>query len=79
MSEVEATLAELLSALSRRLAEPSETTLVELRQLDALRGREVRWAAGAGVAAGIDDEGRLLVDTDDGRVAVGAGEVHLSR
>ena len=30
-----------------------------------------------GTAAGIDDSGALLVDTDDGRVALQAGEVHL--
>jgi hypothetical protein len=29
------------------------------------------------VAAGIDDSGSLLVDTDAGQVALGAGEVHL--
>jgi hypothetical protein len=31
------------------------------------------------VAAGIDDRGNLLVDTDGGRVTLGAGEVHLRR
>jgi BirA family biotin operon repressor/biotin-[acetyl-CoA-carboxylase] ligase len=79
VSEVEAALDELLAALGRRLAEPTEQTLAALRSLDALRGRQVRWAAGAGVAAGIDDEGRLLVDTPEGQVAIGAGEVHLER
>jgi BirA family biotin operon repressor/biotin-[acetyl-CoA-carboxylase] ligase len=79
VDEVDAALAELIAALEGRLAEPAEATLAGLRALDALHGREVRWAAGAGVAAGIDDEGRLLVDTPDGRVAIGAGEVHLER
>jgi hypothetical protein len=41
----------------------------------------VRWANGGeeGVAAGIDPSGALLVDTVGGRVALDAGEVHLSR
>ncbi len=47
---------------------------------DALRGREISWSGGAGVAAGIDGEGRLLVDATDGRrVSLDAGEVHLER
>lgn len=79
VDEVADALAELLAGLERRLGEPAEETLLALRALDALKGRPVRWAAGAGVAAGIDDEGRLLVDTADGQVAVGAGEVHLER
>ena len=46
--------------------------------LDALLGREVRWQHGAGVAAGIDGDGRLLVDCHDGtRAVLDAGEVHL--
>ncbi len=41
-------------------------------------GSAVRWAGGSGVAAGIDDDGRLLVELPDGgRVALDAGEVHL--
>jgi hypothetical protein len=39
----------------------------------------VRWADGSGVAAGIDDGGSLLVETDAGLVTLGAGEVHLER
>jgi BirA family biotin operon repressor/biotin-[acetyl-CoA-carboxylase] ligase len=71
-------------ALNRRLAhwveaEP-ETVLTAWRQRDALRGREVAWEGGSGVADGVDDRGYLLVVTPDGnRVAVGAGEVHLTR
>ncbi len=39
----------------------------------------VAWAAGEGVAAGIDDGGRLLVARPDGStVALDAGEVHLA-
>jgi BirA family transcriptional regulator, biotin operon repressor / biotin---[acetyl-CoA-carboxylase] ligase len=70
--------------LSRHLshwveAEP-ETVLSAWRRRDALRGREVAWDGGSGVADGIDDRGYLLVLTPGGdRVGVGAGEVHLTR
>jgi BirA family biotin operon repressor/biotin-[acetyl-CoA-carboxylase] ligase len=78
-------LTPLLAAevLSRRLstwieADP-ETVLDAWRQRDALRGKEVSWNGGSGVAAGIDDRGYLVVVTAAGdRVAVGAGEVHLT-
>ncbi|MEA2404445.1 MAG: BirA family transcriptional regulator, partial [Thermoleophilaceae bacterium] len=46
---------------------------------DALLGDRIRWNGGEGVAAGIDESGALLVDTDGGRVALDAGEVHLLR
>ncbi|HXN32477.1 MAG TPA: biotin--[acetyl-CoA-carboxylase] ligase [Polyangiaceae bacterium] len=50
-----------------------------LEAADALRGRRVRSDAdGEGVAAGIDEEGRLLVRRSDGVVERWmAGEVHL--
>jgi biotin-(acetyl-CoA carboxylase) ligase len=51
--------------------------LEAVRARDALLGHRVRWAAGAGRGAGIDGEGRLVVATDSGRVALDAGEVHL--
>jgi len=69
-------------ALSRALdrwteAEPEEV-LASWRRRDALRGRQVAWDGGSGVADGVDDRGYLLVVTPAGdRVAVGAGEVHL--
>ena len=60
-------------------AEP-DAVLDAWRQRDALRGREVAWDGGSGVADGVDDRGYLLVVTAGGdRVAVGAGEVHLTR
>lgn len=74
----------LLGPLNKRLhnwinAEPDEV-LTEWRKRDALRGREVAWEGGSGVADGIDDRGYLLVVTPGGnRIAVGAGEVHLTR
>ena len=48
------------------------------RSRDALAGREVAWADGRGRAAGVDDAGRLLVESAGGRVALDAGEVHLT-
>jgi len=75
---VEPTLDALLRALEQRLAQPTADALDELRALDALHGRRVRWAEGEGVACGIDDEGRLLVQGGaTGPVALAAGEVHL--
>ena len=67
----------LLPALDRRLADPAAAVLDAWRERDALRGRTIGWGDGEGVAAGIDDRGNLLVDTDAGQVALGAGEVHL--
>jgi BirA family transcriptional regulator, biotin operon repressor / biotin---[acetyl-CoA-carboxylase] ligase len=70
--------------LSQRLehwvqADPTEV-LATWRQRDALRGREVAWEGGSGVADGVDDRGYLVVVTPGGdRIAVGAGEVHLTR
>jgi BirA family transcriptional regulator, biotin operon repressor / biotin---[acetyl-CoA-carboxylase] ligase len=58
-------------------AEP-QAVLAEWRERDALRGREVAWEGGSGIADGVDDRGYLLVIAPGGeRVAVGAGEVHL--
>jgi BirA family biotin operon repressor/biotin-[acetyl-CoA-carboxylase] ligase len=71
-------------ALNQRLnhwvqAKPAEV-LTEWRNRDALLGREVAWKDGSGVADGIDDRGYLLVVTPGGdRIAIGAGEVHLTR
>jgi BirA family transcriptional regulator, biotin operon repressor / biotin---[acetyl-CoA-carboxylase] ligase len=69
--------------LSGRLAEwveaDPETVVAAWRERDALRGREVAWDGGSGVADGIDDRGYLVVVTAAGdRVAIGAGEVHLT-
>jgi BirA family transcriptional regulator, biotin operon repressor / biotin---[acetyl-CoA-carboxylase] ligase len=77
-ADVEPTLAALLQALERRLAEPATATLEAWSARDALRGREITWTGGQGQADGIDEAGRLLVALDDGtRTALGAGEVHL--
>lgn len=77
---LEAALAELLETLEARLSEPAEATVSELRRRDALLDRPVSWAGGAGVGAGIDPRGALLVRRPDGTVeALDAGEVHLRR
>lgn len=73
---------ELLAYLDRHL----ETVLTsglgalqaELARYDALLGQRVESESGAGLAEGIDDEGRLLVRDDAGNShAWSSGEVHL--
>jgi BirA family biotin operon repressor/biotin-[acetyl-CoA-carboxylase] ligase len=78
--DVEPFLAALLAALDRALALPSAELLDAWRARDALRGRAISWSAGSGTAAGIDGEGRLVVElADGGQTALDAGEVHLQR
>jgi BirA family biotin operon repressor/biotin-[acetyl-CoA-carboxylase] ligase len=77
---IEPVLARLLTALGRRMAEPTETLLDAYRARDALRGREIEWSGGSGRAEGIDGEGRLVVALPGGgHTALDAGEVHLRR
>jgi BirA family biotin operon repressor/biotin-[acetyl-CoA-carboxylase] ligase len=76
--DVEPVLATLLTALERWLAAPPAAVLAAFRARDALGGKEISWATGSGRAAGVDEEGRLLVDSPEGRVALDAGEVHLA-
>jgi BirA family biotin operon repressor/biotin-[acetyl-CoA-carboxylase] ligase len=77
---VEPFLAELLVRLEHGLAVPTAAVLDAWRARDALVGFEVTWADGAGVASGIDGEGRLVVELPGGgRTALNAGEVHLGR
>jgi BirA family transcriptional regulator, biotin operon repressor / biotin---[acetyl-CoA-carboxylase] ligase len=70
--------------LSQRLdywihAAPEEVLTI-WRKRDSLHGREIEWDGGSGVADGVDDRGYLVVVTPGGdRIAVGAGEVHLTR
>jgi len=71
-------LALLVDALARWLEAPATEVLAAWRRRDALKGQRVGWGEGEGVAAGIDDSGALLVDTDSGQVALDAGEVHLA-
>ena len=78
--DLEPALHELLRLLEHRLAEPPPACLDALRARDALRDRPVRWAAGEGIGAGIDEAGALLVRLAGGTViTLDAGEVHLGR
>lgn len=70
------------SELSRQLDHwvwaDHDDVLAEWRRRDGLRGREVSWEDGSGVADGIDDRGNLVVAVAGGRsVSLGAGEVQL--
>jgi BirA family biotin operon repressor/biotin-[acetyl-CoA-carboxylase] ligase len=76
---VEAVLGAVLDALDEWLGRSPEDILAAWRERDALAGSKVRWDRGQGIAAGLDDSGALLVETDGGRVALDAGEVHLLR
>jgi BirA family transcriptional regulator, biotin operon repressor / biotin---[acetyl-CoA-carboxylase] ligase len=75
---IESTLAELLKGLAHWLGASEPEVLAAVRARDALLGRQVRWAAGEGIGAGIDDDGRLIVQTSDGPMSLDAGEVHLA-
>lgn len=69
----------LTAALADVLARDPADVLGAWRARDGLRGRPVAWEGGTGTAAGIDDDGRLLVELADGTTtALSAGEVHLS-
>jgi len=64
--------------LDRWIEAKQGETLAAWRSRDALRGREVSWNGGEGVADGIEDSGDLVVVAAGGdRVVLGAGEVHL--
>jgi BirA family biotin operon repressor/biotin-[acetyl-CoA-carboxylase] ligase len=78
-SDVEPVLAALLTTLEARLACDPGAILAAYRARDALLGRAVRWQSGRGIAAGVDDDGHLLVDLarGGGRTVLDAGEVHL--
>lgn len=76
-AEIEPTLQALLRGLERWVAAEPTAVLDAVRARDALIGRDVRWAAGHGRGAGIDGDGRLVVETASGRVPLEAGEVHL--
>lgn len=79
VTPVQATKA-LNETLSDWLSRNDEATVVGFRARDALAGRRVRWADGAGLADGIDAQGNLVVRDDEGAVhALSAGEVHLLR
>jgi BirA family transcriptional regulator, biotin operon repressor / biotin---[acetyl-CoA-carboxylase] ligase len=69
----------LSEALEGWVEADSATILAAWRERDTLLEREVSWERGSGVAEGIDERGYLLVRLADGeRVALGAGDVHLT-
>jgi BirA family transcriptional regulator, biotin operon repressor / biotin---[acetyl-CoA-carboxylase] ligase len=74
---IEPLLARLLAGLDRWLSAPVDEMLDAVRARDALLGQSLSWAGGTAQGAGIDEHGRLVVDTADGRRALNAGEVHL--
>jgi BirA family transcriptional regulator, biotin operon repressor / biotin---[acetyl-CoA-carboxylase] ligase len=74
---IEQTLARLLELLPRWISAEPEAVLDATRARDALLHQRVRWAGGSGRGAGIDADGRLVVATGSGEVALDAGEVHL--
>ncbi len=64
--------------LDRWVAADRDAILSAWRCRDTLRGREVSWNGGSGVADGIEDSGDLVVVAAGGeRIVLGAGEVHL--
>ena len=68
----------LNAALGRWTRASDDEVLTGFRARDALHGRAIAWDGGEGTAAGVDDAGHLLVETEAGTRALGAGEVHLS-
>jgi BirA family transcriptional regulator, biotin operon repressor / biotin---[acetyl-CoA-carboxylase] ligase len=65
--------------LERWLGADQRTVLEGWRTRDVLRGRKITWEGGSGIADGVDDRGYLIVVSPGGeRVAVGAGEIHLT-
>jgi BirA family biotin operon repressor/biotin-[acetyl-CoA-carboxylase] ligase len=75
---VNATRTALVAALDRWISAPADEVLAAWRARDALEGQPVRWQHGSGTAAGISEDGSLIVETGEGeRVELDAGEVHL--
>ncbi|MBS1678624.1 MAG: biotin--[acetyl-CoA-carboxylase] ligase [Actinobacteria bacterium] len=70
---------ELSARLEAWLGAEVEAVIAAWRARDTLRGREVSWEQGSGIADGVDERGYLLVRLADGdRIALGAGDVHLT-
>ena len=77
-SDLPAVRERLLGELDAALGLAPGDLLDAYRERDALAGREIRWAAGSGTAAGIDGAGRLIVALPGGgQTELDAGEVHL--
>ena len=79
-ADVEPFLVDLLAGLERWLAASAPAVVEAWSERDALRGRAISWNGGAGIAEGVDEDGRLRVRQDTGElVTLDAGEVHLGR
>jgi BirA family transcriptional regulator, biotin operon repressor / biotin---[acetyl-CoA-carboxylase] ligase len=76
-TDPDAVLDAVLLSLERWLRAPPAAVLEAWSERDALRAERVRWADGEGIAAGIDDSGALLVDTEKGQITLESGEIHL--
>lgn len=77
-AELPAVRERVLAELEAVLALPDAELLEAWRGRDALLGRPVDTGEVAGVAAGVDGAGRLVVELEGGgRTALDAGEVHL--
>ncbi len=77
-AELPAVRERVLAELEAVLALPDAELLEAWRGRDALLGRPVETGEVAGVAAGVDGVGRLVVELEGGgRTALDAGEVHL--
>jgi BirA family biotin operon repressor/biotin-[acetyl-CoA-carboxylase] ligase len=75
---IEPSLARLLELLERRLGGAPAEILDAWRKHDALLGSPIAWTGGSGVAAGVDERGRLRARLGDGSEAtLDAGEIHL--
>ena len=55
-----------------------DEVLSAYRPRDLLAGRRISWEGGSGVVRQVDEHGHLVVETEEGEVSLGAGEVHLS-
>lgn len=68
---------ELLEHLDAALRLDTAELVKQWSARDALTGHRVEWNGGTGIAAGIDSDGRLLVDSGSEQFALDAGEVSL--
>ncbi len=77
-ADVPAVRERVLAELDAALALGDAELLEAWRERDALLGREVDAGHVAGIAAGVDGAGRLVLElAEGGQTAVDAGEVHL--
>jgi BirA family biotin operon repressor/biotin-[acetyl-CoA-carboxylase] ligase len=75
---VDGVLAAVCERLERWAGAERGEILDAFRDRDVLSEQEIEWEDGEGRAAGIDDDGELIVELGDGsRVALGAGDVSL--